>query len=283
MTSTTASAMLRDESGFTLAEMLVAMTIGLIVMFAILTTLDNFSHNAARQTRVTDANDQVRKAMDRIVSDLRQAASVDVADADDLVYTVRESATATRQERFCLDDDKHLWRTSATSVGAVTAIANGAPCPMPSVGGVKVTPLASANDTATNPLFRYDSATPANVRSVGVTFALNAGNGGRSDISTLRAGTFVRAESETALDAGEDDIATSCNSTTQVPTLTLAASVGTATVKYTDAEGNTLGSGSAGSTVTLSSATPTATTVIANITSSTGLVSQLIKTLECPA
>ena len=59
---------LGDERGFTLVELLVAMTMSILILFGILNTLDNFSSNAARQTRVTDANDQVRKAMDRIVS-----------------------------------------------------------------------------------------------------------------------------------------------------------------------------------------------------------------------
>jgi prepilin-type N-terminal cleavage/methylation domain-containing protein len=282
MTSPTPSTKLRDESGFTLVELLVAMMMSAVILFGVLNTLDHFSSNAARQTKVTDANDQVRKAMDRIVSDLRQAATVDVAAGDDLVYTVRESATTIRQERVCLDDNRYLWRTSATSVGSVTAIANGSPCPMPSAGGAKITPLKSGNDETSNPIFTYDSATPANVRSVGLTVALNAGSAGRSDVSTLRASTFVRAESETALDADDDDISSTCNKDTRVPTLKLDASVAGASVQYLDSEGHTLGSGSAGSTVTLSSATPTATTVIAKITSSTGLVSQLVKTLECP-
>jgi len=279
MTSTPSSR-LRDESGFTLVELLVAMMMSIVILFGVLNTLDHFSSNAARQTKITDANDQVRKAMDRIVSDLRQAATIDVADPDDLVYTVQETATTVRQERVCLDADKSLWRSSP-SVGSVTAIAAGSPCPMPSAGGNRITPLVAANDSTSNPLFRYDSATLTDISSVGLTFALNAASAGRTDVSTLRASAFVRSESEKALDVDDDEITTACNNATKVPTLKLAASFGTATVTYTDTEGNTLGSGSAGSTVTLSSATPTATTVIAKITSSTGLVSQLVKTLEC--
>lgn len=60
----------RQEDGFTLVELLVAMSISLIVLFATLQSLDLFSSNAASQTRVTDANDQARMTMDRIVRDL---------------------------------------------------------------------------------------------------------------------------------------------------------------------------------------------------------------------
>jgi type II secretory pathway pseudopilin PulG len=271
----------RDESGFTLVELLVAMTMSMLILFGVLNTLEHFSSNASHQTRITDANEQVRNAMDRVVSDLRQAATIEVADADDLVYTVTESAS-TRRERICLDDSNNLWRSTTTTSSPLAPLAGGAPCPIPSTGGSKITSLVAANN-ASRPLFEYDSATPSSVRSVSLTVSLNAGNAGRNDISTLRASTFVRAKSETALDTDDGSITTTCNSTTHVPTLNLSASVGSATVTYTDTEGNALGQGSAGTNVTLSSATPTATTVIANITSSTGLVSQLIKTLECPS
>ena len=75
------------------------MTMSIVILFGVLTTLDNFSHNASRQTRVTDANEQARRAMDRVVTDLRQAATITWADANDLVYTVQASDTTTRYER----------------------------------------------------------------------------------------------------------------------------------------------------------------------------------------
>jgi Tfp pilus assembly protein PilW len=269
MTETLHFPKLRDESGFTLAELLVAMTASVLILFGILLTLDSFTSNASRQTRVTDANDQVRDAMDRIVSDLRQAATIDAAHPNDLVYTVRESSTSTRQERICLGDDQFLWRTSATTIALTAACADS--------GSVKITPLTSANST-TNPLFAYDTTS----RSVGLTFALNAGNAGRNDISTLRASTFVRAIPDPTIVAGGDDISTTCDATTHKPTLTLSTTVGsTASVKYTDVQGNTLGQGSAGSAITLSSAAASATTVIANVTATSGLVTQLVKTVEC--
>jgi prepilin-type N-terminal cleavage/methylation domain-containing protein len=266
---------LRDERGFTLVEVLVAMTLTVIVMFAILTTLDNFTTNAARQTRITDANEQVRSTMDRIVSDLRQAKTLEVAGANDLVYTVADSATATRRERICLDASSRLWRTSITTASPpATPIAAGSACP--TAGGYQVGKLLSANSVS-NPLFRYDTATPANVRVIGLTFALNAGNGGQADISTLRASSFVRAKSETALAVTDGDLTTSCN-TSGVPTLTLAAGVGPLTVTYTDIDGHALGSAAAGASLPLAAGS---TTVIATISATTGAITQLLKTLAC--
>lgn len=142
---------LRNESGFTLVELLVAMTLALIVLFGVLDVFDGFSSNAARQTRVTDANEHVRAAMDRIVSDLRHSRALEVADPNDLVYTVTDSATATRRERICLDSAGHLWRSSVTTTSPPdTPIASGTACPTPSSGAFMIAPMRSAN-TASNP------------------------------------------------------------------------------------------------------------------------------------
>ena len=267
---------LRAEDGFTLTELIVAASIGIIVLFGILSIFDNFSSNAARQTRITDANDQVRRTMDRIVSDLRQAATIEVADPNDLVYTVSDSATETRRERICLDASGRMWRSSVTTASAPAPMSSGTACPTASSGAAQVTSLLSANSTS-NPMFTYDAATASGVRSVGLTFAIDAGNRGRTDVSTLRASSFVRAKSETALPVGPGDINTTCSSS-GVPTLTLSAGVGPLNVSYTDINGSPLGAGAAGSAVVLPNGT---TTVVANVTSSSGALSQLVKTLAC--
>ena len=266
----------RTEAGFTLVELLAAMGISILVLLATLTTLDTFSSNASRQTRVTDANDQVRSVVDRVVADLRQAATIEVADANDLVYTVTDSASHLRRERLCVDASQQLWRVSRTTgTPAASPFASGTPCPSSS-SAVKVTKLKSVN-SASNPMFRYDAAMASAVRSIGLTVSLDAGNGGRADTSTLRASTFVRAKSETAAAVDDDDLTTTCNSSGQ-PTLTLSSSVGPLTVNYTDIDGNSLGSATAGASVLLSG---THSTVIANITSSSGLISQIVKVITC--
>lgn len=277
---------LRDESGFTLVELLVAMSLTVIVLFAILNILDSFTANAARQTKITAANEQVRHAMDRIVRDLRHAAAIEVADPVDLVYTVTDSATKFRRERICIDADSRLWRSSVTTTTPpATPISSATSCPTADSAAAQITPLLSAN-TDTNPLFTYDSPSPATVRSVGLTFALNAGNAARSDVSTLRASAFVRAQSETALAVDEDEIATTCSSSgdadgeeeAMAPTLTLSAGVGPLTVTYTDVDGNTLGTAAAGSAKTLPSGQ---TIVVATITATSGAVTQIVKKIAC--
>jgi len=277
---------LRDEAGFTLVELTATLVLGLLVMFAILTTLDNFSLSASRQTRVTDANNQVRNIMDRVVSDLRQAATVEVALPNDLVYTLPDSATQTRRERLCLDDSGQLWRASlkfapppaAPSASAVAVAAAGA-CPTPSSSPVHVTNLRSRN-SVTNPIFRYDTATAASVRTVGMTFALDAGNAHTSDITTLRASAFRRSRGEIALPVSDDNIGIVCGSSGPVLTLSTTASLGTLAVSYATLNGDSLGTASSGTALTLP-ASAASITVVATVTSATGGVTELLKTLAC--
>jgi prepilin-type N-terminal cleavage/methylation domain-containing protein len=278
MTSTHPTPSLRSDAGFTLVELLAAMAISTIVLLATLTTLDTFSRNASQQTRITDANDQVRAVMDRVVADLRQAARVEVAGPSDLVYTVVDSATATRRERICVDGSKYLWRSSVVTASMpASPIAAGTACPTAGSGAFKITPLQTAN-TASNPMFHYDAAAAADVRTVGLTIALDAGNGGRTDTSVLRASTFVRSQAETAAAIDDDDLTTACDDHGQ-PTLTLSSGVGPLSVTYTDLDGNSLGTADAGSSLQVTGA---AHTVIANITSTGGgLVSQLVREISC--
>jgi type II secretory pathway pseudopilin PulG len=61
----------RDESGFTLVELLTAMTIGMLLLFASLMLLD---HSTALTKQITDRQDAVqrgRQAMELMVRDLR--------------------------------------------------------------------------------------------------------------------------------------------------------------------------------------------------------------------
>ena len=286
---------LRDESGMSAVEMMLVLSLGLIVMFAVLTTLDGFSSNTSRQSRVADANNQVRNIMDRVVADLRQAATVEVAAPNDLVYTLSDTTTeldpttgdeveraVVRRERICLDDARKLWRTSlryapppASVPGHATALAAAGTCPTPAIDAAPVTNLRSRNSVS-NPIFRYDSATPAGVRTIGMTFALDAGNAHHNDTSTLRASAFRRAEGEAAAAVTDDDIATQCDSSG--PLLTLSSSVGTASVTYATLGGTSLGTATSGSSLRLPATT---TTVVATVTTSSGAVTQILKKLAC--
>jgi prepilin-type N-terminal cleavage/methylation domain-containing protein len=65
----------RNQKGFTLVELLVAMAISLIIFAATLSALNVFSGDSTKMTQRNDAQNQARLATDRIVAQLRNIAS----------------------------------------------------------------------------------------------------------------------------------------------------------------------------------------------------------------
>jgi prepilin-type N-terminal cleavage/methylation domain-containing protein len=264
---------LRGEDGFTLVELLVVMVISTVVLLGTLLTLDSFSSNSIRQTRIIDANEQVRTTMDRVVRDLRDVATITRAGANDLVYSLKESVTTTRYERICMDSAGGIWGSQST-----TAPDPGTGCPTAASGwsGGRITLRASTNSTA-NPIFRYDNSNLAAVRSIGLTFSLDAKSGGRPGGSTLRASAFVRNRVERAPVVTTGDIAATCTPSGPLLNFGLVNSLlnGPLSISYADQSGVLLGSGS---NVQLTNAV---SRVVATVTNAIGLTTVVTKDLKC--
>ena len=262
----------RDD-GFTLVELLVGITISLIVLLATLTSLDAFSSNASHQTRVTDANGQVRQVMDRTVSDLRGASLILKAEERDLAYAVPVTSTTTRVERLCVDSSELYGSASADDA---TPTAPTAACS----AGTKIATLKSTTGTA----FTYDGATsaaiPGAVKNVGLTFGLTTTQAGKTAASTLRASAARRSGSE-PLPVGGDDVVPTCNAAGALLTLSVnatgAAALGPLTVTYATTGGITIGT-----PVTGGIQIPEGiTTVVATITDALGATNTIQKVIEC--
>jgi prepilin-type N-terminal cleavage/methylation domain-containing protein len=268
-----AQQMLHGEDGFTLAELLVVTVISGLLMFATLQTLDSFSSNASRQTRLMDANDQARMTMERVVKDLRQASTVTRASANDIVYLVNESPTVARYTRVCVDATGGLWRAQST-----TTTDPGAPCPTVAAGwtGAKLTSRASTN-TGANPIFTYDSGTASAVRSIGLTFTLDATSGGKPGASTLRASTFLRSRVFRAPVVTQGDIQATCTASGPLLNFGLLTNLlnGPLSISYTNQNGVALGSGN---NLQLLNGV---SSVIATITNAVGLTTVVNKDVAC--
>ena len=257
------------EDGFTLVELLVGITISLIVLLATLTSLDAFSASTAHQTRVTDANEQVRSVMDKTVTDLRRASLILNAGATDLSYSVPVSSTSARIERLCVAGGE-LYGSSTVTSGALAAPA--AACE----NGTKIATLKSTASTA----FTYDgaasSATPALVKNVGLTFSFYNEHGGRTATSTLQASAARRSAGTLPITPGE--IVPECNEGGAL--LSLAASVddlGPLSVTYADDGGVEIGTPVTGGVQIPEGITR----VVATITDAAGVTNTITKDLEC--
>lgn len=260
----------RDERGFTLVELLTAITIGLIVLLAGYAALDSFSAGATHQSRVTDANDQVRRTMDNTVRDLRGSSVILRAQAADLVYAVPATSTTTKVNRVCVASN--VLRGSSDDDDATPTVPGAACSSLPSIAT-----LANGATTA----FSYDgassSATPATVKNVGLTFGLLATTGSKTSTSTLRASAARRSAG--TLPITDDDLIVKCQPTGGA-LLSLGVGLpgsGTLSVLYTDDDGISLGTPN-GTQLTIPS---TVTRVLAIVTDSLGVTNTIEKDITC--
>lgn len=262
----------RDEDGFTLIELMIAMGLSLIILSAALLALEGFTRNAAQQTRATDANDQVRQAMDRTVTDLRGASILLNAGSTDLAYYVPET-TGYRLQRLCLSSNV-LYRFTSTS--ATVPAAPVAACST----GTKVATLKSTSVTG----FTYDGASSSSgaamalVKNVGVTISLDSSADGRTGASVLQASASRRSAGTLPLTDG--DVTVTCNSGGAM--LNLNASIpGVAglTVTYS-ATGGISASGTGVTPVQLTIPT-SVTTILAKVTDAAGVTNTISKDVQC--
>ncbi len=262
---------LRDgEDGFTLVELLVAMTISTIVLFATLYSLDQFSTSAAQQTELTDANQQVRERMDSAVRDLRGASGILTATASDLVYTVPDPA-GTRVQRLCVDTGELYGTSTVTASPAVPVAACSS--------GTRLATLRSTANTA----FSYDGAASvptaslATIKNVGITLSLDATKGGKASSSTLKASAARRSSGSLPITAA--DLPAKCNpdGTAFLSLSATLADYGPLTVTYANTGGIAIGTpGGGGVTI------PTGiTTVVATVTNGLGVTNTITKDITC--
>jgi prepilin-type N-terminal cleavage/methylation domain-containing protein len=262
------SSSLRRDDGFTLVELLVAMTLSLIVLLATLQSLDLFSSSAAQQTRATNANDQVRASMDRTVADLRGASVILRASATDLVYAVPVTSSTNRIERLCVSTD--LYSSSSTTGG--TPVAPAAACNT----GTKIATVKSTARTG----FTYDgapsSASPALVKDVGLTFSLDSSGGGKTGSSTLTASAARRSSG--TLPITDADLDTTCDSTGALLSLNAGlASLGTLSITYATS-GGISGALPLGTPFHVPSGV---TSVVATVTDALGVTNTIRKDVTC--
>ncbi len=166
----------REESGFTLVELLVAATLMLIILGATLTSVTAFQKNTETNNLQNDSQDEARRGIDRLAKELRNLASPTNEtpqaikrkdDQDLIVQSVAENrpvgslnARNTQYVRYCLNaDQKIVYRQTLTWVTA-TDPSYPAATECPGSGWEATEVVGQHVVNGARPLFTYNEADP---------------------------------------------------------------------------------------------------------------------------
>jgi len=177
---------LRDEAGFTLTELLVAMSLMIIVLTATLTTLDSFATTNQRNLTLNDMRENARQGVDTLAKELRnvgtrsgQDSSVERAGPLDLVFEDVDPSgggsgvSSARRVRYCLEETTaktgSLWRQDA---GWTATLPASTTCPDAAFGSQKLVAAGVVNhavlrDGVEPPIFSYDAADLSQLATIG--------------------------------------------------------------------------------------------------------------------
>ena len=196
---------LRAEDGFSVMELLMAMTLLIVVLGATLLPFESFWKNERQTTLHNEAQDEARSATDRLARELRSGAAatqlVERADGADLVFQVADPRTTpsgsntanTKRVRYCVDQStpRRLVRQQQTWTTATPpAMPDTSACPHAAWGGSTVVARDVVNGTT--PVFEYDNATAANVTSIRTRLLIDRAVGERPGAADLRTGISLR-------------------------------------------------------------------------------------------
>jgi prepilin-type N-terminal cleavage/methylation domain-containing protein len=164
--------MTRDERGFTLPELLIAMTVMVIVLLATLAVFDGTQRNQARNNAQNDAVERSRVTIDQVARQLRNLANptsagttIQTAQSYDTIFQTSDPSKT--WVRYCLNTTGSGASTTGTLYYAITASAlsgseQGA-CPgtgWPTPPKIVATNVMNQYAGADRPVFSYSCATP---------------------------------------------------------------------------------------------------------------------------
>jgi type II secretory pathway pseudopilin PulG len=210
---------LRNESGFTLMEVLLASSLMIVVLAATLTVFEQFVTTSDRNTRQNDAQDVARNTIDQVTRQLRNLAlptpqspnSIDSASGWDLVFKTADPGR--RRVRYCLQTSSPY----STSNGALwletqTGSAGGADPPVPPTGTCPVAPAAGGwstrrlvasnvtnlNGGASRPIFEFNAptSTPSKITEVHVSLFVDVDPTRPPAETRISSGVFLRNQNQ---------------------------------------------------------------------------------------
>lgn len=182
---------LHEESGFSLTELLVAMSLMMVVLSATLTTFDIFVNTNQRNNKENDMRETARVGVDSLAKELRNAGArtdeqspVERAEPRDIVFDDVEpdpdpaapgaGDENVRRVRYCLQESTpktgSLWRQEQAWVPALPAVST--PCPDAAYGSQELVAGGIVNhaverDGVNPPVFNYDQTDLTQLTTIG--------------------------------------------------------------------------------------------------------------------
>jgi prepilin-type N-terminal cleavage/methylation domain-containing protein len=211
------------ENGFTLVELLVAMTLTLLIASAALGVFEAFDRGVASNSRLTDAQDTARRELGRMVHTLREAGTPAGADGvlpiavtrtgdTDIVFRSRAwpgaadtGSSADHLQRYCLNTTSRILWFDAKHAGTVGVADPGTACPSTAEGWTHHREVARnvVNSAVSGKkLFAYTSRA-GQVRSVQISLRLDGGTATSSRELRLASGASVRGALGTQVTDGD--------------------------------------------------------------------------------
>jgi prepilin-type N-terminal cleavage/methylation domain-containing protein len=212
---------LHDDRGFTLAELLVGMTLFLIVIGAALTSFNVMETKGRLNALLQDSQQRARQTVIVLSRQLRNLAGPDEnqpgafdpatasftpASPYDVVFKTVDpngpnaglNPTNVERVRYCLDSGApaKLWRQTQTwTTSAAPAPPTTASCPDPGWPGTARVVADSINNRYSGqdrPVFMYDSSDPSAIHTVRVSLWIDVNPGKPPTESNLQSGVFLR-------------------------------------------------------------------------------------------
>jgi hypothetical protein len=215
---------MRDESGLTLVELLVAASLMIVVMIATLTAVEAFQLDSNATQTQNESQEAARVAVGKLARELRNGAasaagsdnSIGRATATEFVFQAVDETGASgglnvrhsQWVRYCLDssnpDDGRIWRQTFTWTGATApAVPFATSCPDTGTGARSIVAGNIVNgDTA--PLFRFNP--PLGAEATGVDYAqithvtidvlVNADPARQRKATRLTSGVYLRNQAD---------------------------------------------------------------------------------------
>jgi type II secretory pathway pseudopilin PulG len=207
--------LVREESGFTIVELLLASVLVLVILGATLTTVTTFSSNADANNRQNDAQEEARRATEVLARELRNLASPTDEDPkavkralpqDLIVQSVADDKPAgslnarnTQYVRYCYDvatsrviRQRFTWTTGTDPAFPTATSCDLTPTAPPSTTASAEVVAQNVVNGAGRALFTYNSTDPLKISEIHTSLYVDVNPGARPAETSLFSTVFLR-------------------------------------------------------------------------------------------